>query len=173
MIFSSFRLLCIILCVYQHIAHNIHDNVWLTVTYSPIYMALLSPWNIFWYIRRHKLRKSLFIYYAIYILVKFYRKMRFNYRNPYMGMKFYCNEESYTPHPPPQPGIKGLCYCIQIQPSFIIKVCECDCMKVFISHIIAKCCTLFKKNVGLHVYCIRLNKVILTLTPWIHRYIKQ
>ena len=69
-----------------------------------------------------------------------------------------------------QPGIKGLCYCVQmnacsliIQPRFIIKVCECDCMKVFISHIIVKCCTLLKKA-DLHVYCIKLNKVILTLT---------
>ena len=48
------------------------------------------------------------------------------------------------------------------QPRFIIKVC--DCMKVFISHIIAKCCTLLKQKADLHVYCIRLNKVILTLT---------
>ena len=39
-------------------------------------------------------------------------------------------------------------------------VCECDCMKVFISHIIiVKCCTLLKKKADLHVYCIRLNKV--------------
>ena len=50
------------------------------------------------------------------------------------------------------------------QPSFIIKVCECDCMKVFISHIIVKCCTLLKKKADLHFHCTRLNKVILTLT---------
>ena len=68
-----------------------------------------------------------------------------------------------------QPGIKGfmlLCadeYSLIPQPRFIIKVCECDCMKVFISHIIIKCCTVLKKA-DLHVYCIRLNKVILTLT---------
>ena len=44
------------------------------------------------------------------------------------------------------------------QPRFIIKVCE-----VFISNMIVKCCTLLKKQADLHVHCIRLNKVILTL----------
>ena len=85
-------------CVFINTLHTTYTTM---SDWHIIYMALLSPWNILWHIRRHKLRKLLFIYHAIYILVKFYRKMRFNYRNPYMGMQFYCNEESYTPHPPP------------------------------------------------------------------------
>ena len=61
-------------------------------------------------------------------------------------------------------GVMLLCTCecsLIPQPRFIIKVCKCDYMKVFISHIIFRCCTSLKKA-DLHVYCIRLNKVILT-----------